>query len=140
VPARRPFIAGLYFAVLLGTNFYICREAFIAESTGHFSSIHGQRCGLAPAAWSLPIHAKRNLRASPIRSKNPASIMKLVPGSGASNARPWGRLRPLITGVNAPAKGENLGCFSGSGTCSRNVIEFRNYRKFEAESKVKFGQ
>jgi hypothetical protein len=39
-----------------------------------------------------------------------------------------------------PAKGENLGCFSGSGTCSRNVIEFRNYRKFEAESKVKFGQ
>jgi hypothetical protein len=39
-----------------------------------------------------------------------------------------------------PAKGENLACFSGSGTCSRNVIEFRNYRKFEAESKVKFGQ
>jgi hypothetical protein len=39
-----------------------------------------------------------------------------------------------------PAKGENVGCFSGSGTCKRNVIEFRNYRKFEAESKVKFGQ
>ncbi len=39
-----------------------------------------------------------------------------------------------------PAKGENAGCFSGSGTCSRNVIEFRNYRKFEADSKLKFGQ
>jgi len=39
-----------------------------------------------------------------------------------------------------PAKGENVGCFSGSGTCKRNVIEFRNYRKFEADSKVKFGQ
>ena len=39
-----------------------------------------------------------------------------------------------------PAKGENLGCFSGSGTCTRNAIEFRNYRKFEAESKIKFGQ
>jgi len=39
-----------------------------------------------------------------------------------------------------PAKGENVACFSGSGTCSRNAIEFKNYRKFEAESKVKYGQ
>ena len=39
-----------------------------------------------------------------------------------------------------PAKGVNVGCFSGSGTCKRNVIEFRNYRKFEADSKVRFGQ
>ena len=39
-----------------------------------------------------------------------------------------------------PAKGENLSCFRGSGTCSRNTIEFRNYRKFEAQSKIKFGQ
>jgi hypothetical protein len=37
-----------------------------------------------------------------------------------------------------PAKGENVACFSGSGTCSRNAIEFKNYRKFEAESKVKY--
>ena len=39
-----------------------------------------------------------------------------------------------------PGKGENVACFSGSGTCSRNAIEFKNYRKFEAESKVKYGQ
>jgi len=39
-----------------------------------------------------------------------------------------------------PGKGENVACFSGSGTCSRNTIEFKNYRKFEAESKVKYGQ
>ena len=37
-----------------------------------------------------------------------------------------------------PSAGENIGCMSGSGTCSRNAIEFRNYRKFEATSKVKF--
>jgi hypothetical protein len=29
---------------------------------------------------------------------------------------------------------------SGSGACTRNVIEFRNYRKFEAESTVTFGK
>lgn len=37
-----------------------------------------------------------------------------------------------------PATGENVGCMSGSGTCSRNVIEFRDYRKFTADSSVKF--
>jgi len=37
-------------------------------------------------------------------------------------------------------KGENTACFSGSGTCTRNTIEFRNYRKFEAESKITFGK
>jgi hypothetical protein len=37
-----------------------------------------------------------------------------------------------------PASGENVGCMSGSGTCTRNLIEFRNYRKFAADSKVKF--
>jgi hypothetical protein len=36
-----------------------------------------------------------------------------------------------------PSGGENVGCLS-SGTCTRNVIEFKNYRKFAAESQVKF--
>lgn len=39
-----------------------------------------------------------------------------------------------------PAKGENVACFSGSGACTRNSIEFRNYRKFEADSKITFGK
>jgi hypothetical protein len=33
-----------------------------------------------------------------------------------------------------------MACMSGSGTCTRNVIEFRNYKKFTTESNVKFGQ
>jgi len=37
-----------------------------------------------------------------------------------------------------PATGENIGCSSGSGTCMRNVIEFRNYRKFTTDSRVRF--
>jgi hypothetical protein len=39
-----------------------------------------------------------------------------------------------------PDRAENVGCMSGSGACTRNVIEFRNYRKFTTESNVKFGQ
>ncbi|HUA63285.1 MAG TPA: hypothetical protein VML19_31305 [Verrucomicrobiae bacterium] len=39
-----------------------------------------------------------------------------------------------------PAKGDTSGCMSGSGACSRNSIEFRNYRKFTADSKIDFGK
>ena len=39
-----------------------------------------------------------------------------------------------------PASGENLGCMTGSGACTRNAIAFRNYRKFTAESTVTFGK
>lgn len=37
-----------------------------------------------------------------------------------------------------PSTSENIGCMRGSGTCSRNEIVFRNYRKFETESVVKY--
>lgn len=36
-----------------------------------------------------------------------------------------------------PAGGENVTCVAG-GSCSRNVIEFRSYRKFGADSNIKF--
>jgi hypothetical protein len=37
-----------------------------------------------------------------------------------------------------PSLSENLACMRGSRTCSKNVITFKNYRKFTAESKVTF--
>jgi hypothetical protein len=44
------------------------------------------------------------------------------------------------TAYLSPAKGETNGCMGGSGACTRNVIEFRNDRKFTAESSVSFGK
>ena len=38
-----------------------------------------------------------------------------------------------------PVNAEVLSCQHGSSYCSRNKIEFRNYRKYGAESDVKFG-
>lgn len=35
-----------------------------------------------------------------------------------------------------PVKSENLACMRGSFICTRNEIEFRNYRKFQVESQV----
>jgi hypothetical protein len=45
-----------------------------------------------------------------------------------------------IQGKNAllPVSSENEACMSGAGTCVRNVISFQNYRKFTAESDIKF--
>lgn len=37
-----------------------------------------------------------------------------------------------------PVRAENLICQRGTQNCSRNVIEFRNYRKFDAESEIRF--
>jgi hypothetical protein len=37
-----------------------------------------------------------------------------------------------------PVHSENLSCHRGSVDCTRNDIEFRNYRKFTADSNVKF--
>ncbi len=38
-----------------------------------------------------------------------------------------------------PAHSESISCRRGSGDCSRNVIEFRNYRKFTADTSISFG-
>lgn len=35
-----------------------------------------------------------------------------------------------------PVRSENLACFRGTFTCTRNEIEFKNYRKFQVESQV----
>jgi hypothetical protein len=43
-------------------------------------------------------------------------------------------VRPFLLPVNA----EVLSCEQGSSRCSRNRIEFRNYRKFGAESDITF--
>ena len=39
-----------------------------------------------------------------------------------------------------PVEAEVLSCQRGSSICSRNKIEFRNYRKFGAQSDITFGQ
>jgi hypothetical protein len=35
-----------------------------------------------------------------------------------------------------PVHAENLACFRGASTCTRNATDFRNYRKFTSESQI----
>jgi hypothetical protein len=48
----------------------------------------------------------------------------------------------MIEGKNylLPIIGENMACFRGRADCTRNQIDFRNYRKFSADSTVTFGK
>lgn len=39
-----------------------------------------------------------------------------------------------------PIESENIGCLAGTNQCNRNVIDFRNYRKFSSDSNVSFDQ
>jgi hypothetical protein len=39
-----------------------------------------------------------------------------------------------------PVHSESLSCWRGTSQCSRNVIEFRNYRKYTADSSISFGE
>ena len=38
-----------------------------------------------------------------------------------------------------PVHSEALSCRRGTGECTRNVIDFRNYKKFGAETNITFG-
>ncbi len=38
-----------------------------------------------------------------------------------------------------PVESINVACGTGTSNCSKNRIEFRNYRKFSAESSITFG-
>ena len=60
---------------------------------------------------------------------------------------PWNRVDSnleygfvAIDGRNflLPTESENSGCATGTNNCSRNVISFRNYRKFGADAKIVF--
>jgi hypothetical protein len=39
-----------------------------------------------------------------------------------------------------PVHSEALSCRRGTSECTRNVIDFRNYKKFGAETNITFGQ
>ncbi len=39
-----------------------------------------------------------------------------------------------------PSGSENISCVSGAGSCARNVLAFKNYKKFTTDSSITFGK
>ncbi len=53
-------------------------------------------------------------------------------------AQDYGQVRLGAEEYLLPIHAENLSCERGSSNCSRNVIEFRNYHKYQGETKIIF--
>jgi hypothetical protein len=65
-------------------------------------------------------------------------IPKEFPTDAVESAIDYDMVRIGTRDALLPVHAENLSCQRGSSYCSRNVIDFRNYHKYEAESDIKF--
>lgn len=66
---------------------------------------------------------------------------KLFPFDTIETAADYSYVRLTTTqSFLLPVDAEVLACVRGSSTCTRNRIEFRNYRKFGAESSIEFAK
>ena len=59
------------------------------------------------------------------------SMPQDFPLSRAESILDYGVVRIEQRSYWLPGGSEDIGCMSGSGACTRNVISFRNYRKYD---------
>ena len=78
--------------------------------------------------------SRRVLRIEQKTSTMPASF----PLERAESIVEYGYVKIDAASYLLPVSSENTGCLRGGTSCSRNVITFRNYRKFTTESNIKF--
>jgi hypothetical protein len=69
-----------------------------------------------------------------------AAISSALPYDKAESTLDYGFVGIDGKSYLLPVRGENLACQRGRADCTRNVIAFRNYRKFTADSSVTFGK
>ncbi len=85
------------------------------------------------AIW-IDKETKRALRIEQRTSEMPATF----PYSKAESTLDYDFVRIEAKTYLLPVRSENLVCKRGTFNCSRNEINFRNYRKFAADSTIKF--
>jgi len=109
----------------------------VAQANSHWTMVSPDDRRFNPAytgsIW-IDKESRRVLRIKQVTSTLPPDF----PIDSAEAVLEYGFARIDQHSYLLPASGENIGCMRGSGTCSRNVIVFRDYRKFEAESNIKF--
>lgn len=120
------------------------RDAFVYDFTvpqsgSHWVLVSPQGFREAPPytgrVW-IDKERRRVLRVEQRTSK----ISLKMPYSSAESSLDYGFVN--IEGKNylLPVHSENMACMRGNANCMRNEIDFRNYRKFAAESNVTFGK
>ena len=102
----------------------------------------------APSQLYYPAHGgsiwfdKETSRVLRIEQKGTLNMPKLFPFDTVETVTDYAFI-PLAAGVEIPAlpaDAEVLSCMRGTSLCTRNRLEFRNYRKFGADSSITFRQ
>ncbi len=111
-------------------DFSVARE----NSTWHIS-VPGQE--IVPAYRGAVWIDKETARVLRIEMEA-AGIPKAFPMDHVETAVDYAPVRLETQTYLLPVHAENLMCERDSSICSKNVIDFRNYRKFGADSKITF--
>jgi hypothetical protein len=109
----------------------------VAPENSHWVLVSEDGRQLRPAykgrIW-IDSETKRVLRIE----QRAVSIPNTFPQDKAECALEYGFVNIDEARVLLPARAESRGCRRGTVNCSKNVTEFKNYRKFGAESSIKF--
>jgi hypothetical protein len=109
----------------------------VAQANSHWTLVSPDERRYSPAydgAIWIDKETRRVLRIEQRTSSMPQDF----PYSRAESTLEYGFAKIEQRSYLLPATSENIGCMRGSGACTRNVIVFQDYRKFETESVVKY--
>jgi len=106
----------------------------VEESNSHWKLVSPDGRTLNPAYEGAIWVDKESLRILRIEQRA-TNLPRGYPFTRAEYTLVYGWVRIDDRAYLMPMSGENVGCMSG-GSCSRNSTEFKNYRKFVADSKI----
>lgn len=108
-------------------------DVTVKQANSHWKVMYDQTIypGYAGSVWIDPV-SKRTLRIE-MQAKGMPSDFKL---DHLELAMDYGWVTISGQKYLLPVKSENVSCFRGTYMCTKNEIEFKNYRKFTAESQV----
>jgi hypothetical protein len=118
----------------IGVRSAIVYNYTVEEANSHWTLVSPDGRRLNPAYEGAIWVDKETLRVLRLEQRA-TSLPRNYPFTRAEYTLVYGWVRIDDRAYLMPASGENLGCMNG-GSCTRNAIEFRDYRKFVADSKI----
>jgi len=120
----------------VGVRSAIVYNYTVDEANSHWTLVSPDGRRLNPAYEGAIWVDKETLRILRLEQRA-TSLPRGYPFTRAEYTLVYGWVRIDDKAYLMPASGENVGCMSG-GTCTRNTTEFRDYRKFVADSKITY--
>jgi hypothetical protein len=118
----------------IGVRSAVVYNYTVDEANSHWTLVAPDGRRLNPAYEGAIWVDKETLRILRLEQRA-TSLPRGYPFTRAEYTLVYGWVRIDDRAYLMPASGENVGCMSG-GSCTRNAIEFRDYRKFVADSKI----